>query len=289
MRMFAIKFKIDQMKRITLVSSFCIPLALFSQWTFKTVDNGFDAPYKIAHTAVNNEAILKLEPVEAEVALPKKYPQQSGMHVFETTYEHSLSGGESVDLTNGILKNTMNIFSGEMVVIAGQTTINIDGNTKKYFLLFDGINKLYCGQEKIKFTIPTSIEEFNLQNESEIDSLIQIAKNIRTQCLNVPQLYEKRIQISFYLTGGYHCDDEIPVDISFMVGGQYQKFSVNGMKSQNSATVFLVNDLNTSELKDAFFKASSIKLRFNESHCESDYYEFKMTGSTAAFNFVGKL
>jgi hypothetical protein len=104
----------------------------------------------------------------------------------------------------------------------------------------------------------------------------------------VPQLYEKKIQISFYLSGGYHCDDEIPVDISFLIGGSYQKFSVNGIKSQNSATVFLIDDLSSSEMKDAFLKASSVKLRFNESHCQSDYYEFKMTGSTAALNFVSK-
>jgi hypothetical protein len=41
-------------------------------------------------------------------------------------------------------------------------------------------------------------------------------------------------------------------------------------------------------MKNAFLKASSVKLRFNESHCQSDYYEFKMSGSTAALNFVSK-
>ena len=52
------------MKKITLLIVLWIPLALFSQWTFQKVDNGFDEPYKIAYTAKNNDALLKLEPVE---------------------------------------------------------------------------------------------------------------------------------------------------------------------------------------------------------------------------------
>jgi hypothetical protein len=276
------------MNKNTLLVILWMPLTIFSQWTFQKVDNGFDEPYKIAYTAKNNDALLKLEPVETEVAIPKKYPLQAGMHIFETTYEHSITGGVFVDLTSGILKNTLNIFSGEMVVIAGQTSLVVEGETKKYYLLYDGSNKLFSNDDRIKFTIPTSIQAFDLKDELEIDSLIQIAKSFLTQCLAVPQLYEKKIQISFYLSGGYHCDDEIPVDISFLIGGSYQKFSVNGIKSKNSITFFLIDDLNSSEMKDAFLKASSVKLRFNESHCQSDYYEFKMTGSTAALNFVSK-
>ena len=57
------------MKKITLLIVLWMPLALFSQWTFQKVDNGFDEPYKIAFTAKNNDALLKLEPVETEVAL----------------------------------------------------------------------------------------------------------------------------------------------------------------------------------------------------------------------------
>lgn len=286
--MFQIKFKIDQMKKITLLFSFCIPLALFSQWTFKTVNNGFDTPYKIAHTAVNNEALLKLEPVEVEVELPKIYPQQSGMHYFETTYEHSITGGEIIDLSSGSLRNTGRVFSGEKLVIVGQTSLETNGTTKKYYLLFDRYKKLFCEQDQIKFTIPTSIQAFGLQNQKEIDSLIEVAKIYSEQCTTVPQLHEKQLQISFYLSGGYHCDDEISVDISFMVAGQFVKFSVNGVKSSDSETVFLIDDLLSSDMKDAFLKASSVKLRFNESHCQSDYYEFKMSGSTAALNFVSK-
>jgi hypothetical protein len=155
-------------------------------------------------------------------------------------------------------------------------------------LLFDGSNQLFCEQSKIKFPIPVDIGSFDIRSDNSVDSLIQIAKQIHEQSKSVPQLYEKQHQISFYLSGGYHCDDEIPVDISFMVAGQFVKFSVNGVKSRDSETVFLIDDLLSSEMKDAFLKASLVKLRFNESHCQSDYYEFKMSGSTAALNFVSK-
>lgn len=277
------------MKTINFLFILCLPLALFSQWTFKTVNNGFDTPYKIAHTALNNNALLKLEPVEVEVELAKKYPMQAGMHVFETTYEHSISGGSNVDLSTGLFRNNRNIFSGEIVVLAGQTSLDTNGISKKYYLLFDGSNQLFCEQSKIKFTIPVSIGSFDVRSVNSTDSLIQIAKQIHEKSKTVPQLYEKQLQISFYLSGGYHCDDDIPVDISFMVAGQFVKFSVNGVKSSDSETVFLIDDLLSSEMKDAFLKASLVKLRFNESHCQSDYYEFKMSGSTAALNFVSKL
>ncbi len=71
--------------KLTLISILLIPflpLVAFGQWTFKTVDNGFDEPYKIAYTAKNNNAILKIEPVEAEVALPKKIPATAGNALF---------------------------------------------------------------------------------------------------------------------------------------------------------------------------------------------------------------
>jgi len=275
------------MKKVTLLIHF-LPFVLFSQWTFKTVNNGFDSPYKIAYTAENNDALLKLEPVEVEVPLSKKYPIQSGMYVFETTYEQSISGGLSVDLNTGLFRNNRNVFSGEIVVVAGQTMLDIDNISKKYYLLFDGSEQLFCEQSKIKFPIPVGIGSFDMSSSRSVDSLIQIAKQIHEQSKSVPQLYEKQLQVSFYLSGGYHCDEEIPVDISFLVAGQFIKFSVNGVKSSNSSTVFLIDDLLTSDMKDAFLKASLVKLRFNESHCQSDYYEFKMSGSTAALNFVSK-
>lgn len=276
------------MKTINFLFILCLPLALFSQWTFKTVNNGFDKPYKIAYTAIANDARLKLEPVEVEVPLSKKYPVKAGMHVFETTYEHFISGGSNVDLSSGLFRNNRNIFSGELVVIAGQTSLDTNGISKKYFLLYDGSDQLFCEESKIKLDDAGSIGGFNIQSQNAIDSLIQIAKILHEKSKEVPQLYEQQLQISFYLSGGYHCDDEIPVDISFLVGGKFKQYNLTGSTSSDNTTVFFSDDLNSSEMKTDFLNATSVKLRFNESHCQSDYYEFKMSGSTAALNFVSK-
>jgi hypothetical protein len=276
------------MKKLVVLFITSLPLVTFGQWSFQKVDNGFDAPYKIAYTSKNNDALLKLEPVEVEVPLPKKYIQEGGMLVFETNYEHSIFGGTTLDFSTGNLKNMTKVFSGELVVIAGQTTLEVNGTAKKYFLLYDGLNSIYTDEEEIKFLKTTELPVFDAKSTVAIDSLIKVSKVLREKNNSIPQLYEKKNQISFYLSGGYHCDEEIPVDISFLVDGQYKKYALTGTNSSNSSTVFLIDDLNSSPMKTDFLKATSVKLRFNESHCQSDYYEFKMTGSTAAFNFVNK-
>ena len=35
-----------------------------------------------------------------------------------------------------------------------------------------------------------------------------------------------------------------------------------------------------------FKSATSVKIRINDTTCDSETYEFKMSGSTAAYNFV---
>jgi hypothetical protein len=38
-----------------------------AQWTYRNIDNGFDEPYKIAHSAVNNNGFVKLEEDEGTI------------------------------------------------------------------------------------------------------------------------------------------------------------------------------------------------------------------------------
>jgi hypothetical protein len=48
-----------------------------------------------------------------------------------------------------------------------------------------------------------------------------------------------------------------------------------------------VDDLNTDlEFLADFKAASSVRIRVNDTTCDTEIYEFKMTGSTAAFNTV---
>ena len=53
------------MKKIALILNFClVSLLSYSQWSYETVNNGFDDPYPIAYTSPNNTSILKLENVD---------------------------------------------------------------------------------------------------------------------------------------------------------------------------------------------------------------------------------
>lgn len=93
-------------------------------------------------------------------------------------------------------------------------------------------------------------------------------------------------EIALYLQGGYFCDDNMTVDISLMVNGQWEKYSTIGTKSDDSKAVFLIDDLASSELIIHFLNATSIKLRVNETYCETEYYQFNMSGSTSAYKFI---
>lgn len=56
-------------KVIELLLAVLITGSVSAQWTYKISDNGFDEPYKIAYTAVNNNAILKMENVDSSIVL----------------------------------------------------------------------------------------------------------------------------------------------------------------------------------------------------------------------------
>jgi hypothetical protein len=94
-------------------------------------------------------------------------------------------------------------------------------------------------------------------------------------------------EISFYIGGVYICDGIVSVDMSFLVDGVYQKYTIEECYTSNdSETVFFVDNLTTHEILSSFKSASSIKIRINDTTCDSETYEFKMSGSTAAYNFV---
>jgi len=94
-------------------------------------------------------------------------------------------------------------------------------------------------------------------------------------------------EISFYIGGVYICDDNVSVDISFLINGIYQKYNIESCSvSDDNTTVFFVDNLTTHEMLSSFKTASSIKIRINDTTCDSEIYEFKMSGSTTAYNYV---
>lgn len=92
--------------------------------------------------------------------------------------------------------------------------------------------------------------------------------------------------IFFYIQGGYYCDDYPSVDLVFVVNGENIKYNIEGMKNDKNDVVFFTSDLVNNEMFDSFKKCSVLKVRINETYCDSDTYSFNMSKSTSAVTFV---
>jgi hypothetical protein len=92
--------------------------------------------------------------------------------------------------------------------------------------------------------------------------------------------------IIFYLRGGYFCDDNPNVDLAFMVNGESKKYSFNCAKSNDNTCLFFILDLATSNVFEDFKACTSLKIRVNESYCDDEIYNFNMSKSTTAYNYI---
>jgi hypothetical protein len=92
--------------------------------------------------------------------------------------------------------------------------------------------------------------------------------------------------VAFYLQGRYFCDPYPTVEMSFLVGSEYKKFYVDGVLSNDSDCIFLLNDINGSNILDAFKSCSIMKLRVNDTECSIEIYTFNMTKSSSAFAYI---
>jgi len=97
-------------------------------------------------------------------------------------------------------------------------------------------------------------------------------------------------KVVFYIDNGYFCDDELTYDFVFQLGTEVYKVSGKGTKSSSSDVVFFTWDLlnEESETVNWFKKCSKLKIRINESYCTTNYYEFDMSKSSSALDFMSK-
>lgn len=93
-------------------------------------------------------------------------------------------------------------------------------------------------------------------------------------------------EVSFYITGGYYCDENPIVNLVFVVDGKDDKFYSESHTSSDNETVFIMDNILTSNLLNPFKNCTSIRIRVNESYCDTKTYTFNMKGSTAALNFI---
>jgi hypothetical protein len=92
--------------------------------------------------------------------------------------------------------------------------------------------------------------------------------------------------IYFYIQGGFFCDDNPSVDLVFVVNGENVKHNLTGIKNDNNSVVFFTGDLMNESMLESFKKCSVLKIRVNESYCDSETYTFNMSKSTSALTYI---
>ena len=70
------------------------------------------------------------------------------------------------------------------------------------------------------------------------------------------------------------------------MNGSGDKDLIEGVKNDKSDIIFLTADLMNSELLESFQKCSILKVRINQTYCDTETYSFNMSKSTSALNFI---
>ena len=94
--------------------------------------------------------------------------------------------------------------------------------------------------------------------------------------------------IFFYLLGGYTCDENPTVDLSFLVNGSYVKYSEPMEVSEDRTIIWIVDNLMESTILNDFKLCSILKIRVNDIACSSEVFTFNMAGSTSALKFISE-
>ena len=94
--------------------------------------------------------------------------------------------------------------------------------------------------------------------------------------------------VMLYLQGLHFCvDEEVSVDISLFVNNEWKKYSVPATVSISKEILWLINDIaNDKSFLNHFCNATKIKLRVNMIDCDTEIYEFPMTNSAKAYQFM---
>lgn len=92
----------------------------------------------------------------------------------------------------------------------------------------------------------------------------------------------------FLLKGVYFCGSPIFIELSFQVNGVNKVYGEICELNTDETVAFITWDLKNEEYYNDFKNCTSVKLRITDSSCEEtgEIYTFKMSGSTAAANYV---
>ena len=88
--------------------------------------------------------------------------------------------------------------------------------------------------------------------------------------------------IFFYASVPFVCDESVPVELSFKVNDEWQRYSLTDCIVVKNTIVVFSMDLKSELFYGDFLKSTEAAFLINESHCEDERERFMMSGSTAA-------
>lgn len=95
-------------------------------------------------------------------------------------------------------------------------------------------------------------------------------------------------EIAFYLQGKYICDEEVLVDLAFLINGEYSRYTFTGAVNKDHDCLFFTWDLIGSVADQDFRDCKQLNVRINDTTCDSSIYSFNMSGSNLALKYVSK-
>jgi len=130
----------------------------------------------------------------------------------------------------------------------------------------------------------------NKNVDNKIDEPYKITYCYSNNKTGVIKLENVGGKVGFYISGGYYCDDYPYIDMALNVNGETKIYTFSGIKSTDSHTLFIIDDILTEypDFLEHFKKSSSLLMRIDETHCTDNYYEFNISGSNKAVEFISK-
>lgn len=294
--------------KIILLAILLITFTAHSQWTYKTISNGFDDPFKKAYTETNNSGWLAMQCGDLQTVI--EYPDSITKKLLAIADFLSISDKitsipfvksnvaaylSKTAYTNRLVDSSRNIVSDFIISMT-------DLRDNSYYLFSSELRKkmatykivttsgtYYIGdRESFSYELTLEQESLNEMGSSWSMENFESIKELENYLHN--SAVEKTIKYPLlYLHGAYFCDDIVNCDIVFTVGGVDRKYTVSANNSSDNKMLFFDDNLfSDKEFKSDFLGASKVRIRTTESYCDTEYYTFIMSGSTAAYNFLSK-
>lgn len=103
------------------------------------------------------------------------------------------------------------------------------------------------------------------------------------------KLEEADGKIYLFLGASYVCDDNIDIDLSFKIDGEWVRSSLpQCMVVKRKIVVFSMDLASDAELLKNFKKSTEVAVRTKESHCDSDTFTFSSIGFSASYAEMSK-